>query len=65
MFVRCVAMVELVLHKAVEFTKLGNVSTEHPEVMHQAKGTTDFAFAGKNGEEGLAGHTCVLEGAVD
>ena len=65
MFVRRVAVVELVLNKAVEITEFGDVSAENSEVMHQSKGATDLSLAGKNGEEGLASHACILECAVD
>ena len=60
-----VAVVEFVLHEAIERAELGDVAAEHAEVVHEPEDATDLAFARKDREEGFPRGGRVLKSAVD
>ncbi len=64
-FVGGVTVIKLVLHQAGERAELRNIASEEAEIVHFAQDAPDLALAGKDGEEGLAGHAGILKSAVD
>ena len=60
-----VAVEELVLNKAVQRAKFGNVAAQHSKIVHETKNPAHLALAGENGEKCLTRGDGVLEGAID